>query len=200
MTSINAGVDAIGFLVGITHEAEDRIEIISAKKIISSLPPFITSVAVTHLQDPYEIIDIMEDTGANAIQIQNDVTPETIETIKERSTGQKIIKCIHVTGPDCIENAMIFDTVADALILDSRTPGRLGGTGNVHDWNISKEIVKKVKSPVILAGGLNPENVKEAIEKVHPYAVDANSGLENKNGYKDIIKVRDFVKTAKSFL
>ncbi|MEM3423739.1 MAG: phosphoribosylanthranilate isomerase, partial [Nitrososphaeria archaeon] len=80
----------------------------------------------------------------------------------------------------------------------SRTPDRLGGTGLTHDWEISAEIVKTVKIPVILAGGLTPDNVKKAIKKVKPFGVDVNTGVKDSNGYKDPEKVKLFVKVAKN--
>jgi phosphoribosylanthranilate isomerase len=92
-----------------------------------------------------------------------------------------------------------FESVVDAFILDTLdlANGKVGSTGLVHDWNISRNIVKEVSRPVILAGGLNPENVGEAIRFVKPYGVDASSGLKDSNGFKDEKKVINFVHRAK---
>ena len=113
--------------------------------------------------------------------------------------GTKIIKAVHVIDNDkagTIEMAHSFEKVADALLLDSRTAERLGGTGRTHDWNISREIVEEMSLPVMLAGGLTDKNVYEAVRRVRPYAVDVNSGVEV-NGDKDPDKVRGFIENAK---
>lgn len=84
----------------------------------------------------------------------------------------------------------------EAIIVDSRTRDRIGGTGMTHDWSISSEIRKNLRKPLILAGGLKPENLGEAILKVRPFGVDVNSGVEDREGRKDMEKVRDFVRIA----
>ncbi|MDM7912045.1 MAG: phosphoribosylanthranilate isomerase, partial [Methanotrichaceae archaeon] len=95
------------------------------------------------------------------------------------------------------KEAARFGMVADAVLLDTVVNGKLGGTGAVHDWDRSAEIVRSLKVPVILAGGLNPRNVAEAIKKVRPYAVDASSGLET-GGKKDQEKIRSFIREVRS--
>jgi phosphoribosylanthranilate isomerase len=92
-----------------------------------------------------------------------------------------------------------FESVVDAFILDTLdlANGKVGSTGLVHDWNISRNIVKEVSRPVILAGGLTPENVGDAIRLVKPYGVDASSGLKDPYGFKDEMKVINFVYRAK---
>jgi len=94
-----------------------------------------------------------------------------------------------------VQTAQEAAAYADAVILDTRTPDRLGGTGLTHDWNISARIVESSEIPVILAGGLTPENVATAIDRVHPYAVDVHTGVK-KNGVRDPEKTKAFVKTA----
>jgi len=84
----------------------------------------------------------------------------------------------------------------DAILLDSRTPDRIGGTGVTHDWTISREIVRRCPIPVVLAGGLTPENVAEAIAAVRPYGVDVNSGVDGKDGHKEASKVAQFIQRA----
>ena len=93
--------------------------------------------------------------------------------------------------------AQNYATSADAILLDTLANGKLGGTGAVHDWNKSAEIVRSLKVPVILAGGLNPGNVAAAIEKVRPYAVDVSSGLET-GGKKDPQKILSFVREVRA--
>ncbi|HJJ64238.1 MAG TPA: phosphoribosylanthranilate isomerase, partial [Methanocorpusculum sp.] len=87
---------------------------------------------------------------------------------------------------------------ADAILLDSRTADRLGGTGITHDWSISAKIVSAVSKPVILAGGLKPENLFEAMSVVKPYAVDVHSGVKQ-DGVRDFLRTEEFVRTAHGF-
>lgn len=198
LTCIAAGVDALGFLVGITHVAEDKIDPTEARKLIAQLPPFVNTVAVTHLTNPYEIREIVLTTGTDTVQLHADILPEHIAVLRQLLPQHKLIKCVHISGKEAIEAAKLWEPLVDALLLDSRTKERLGGTGLVHDWRISREIVEQSKKPVILAGGLTPENVADAIAVVRPYAVDANSGLEDSVGQKDAAKVRAFVTRSRS--
>lgn len=197
--ALDCGADALGFLVGITHLAEDKIELEDAKNIIRKLPPFVSTVAVTHLQDPVKIVEMCDYLGVTTLQIHDYVAPEGVLFCKENLPGVKIIKAVHVIDGDkagTIKMAHSFEKVADALLLDSRTAERLGGTGKTHDWNISKEIVEEMNIPVMLAGGLTDQNVYDAVMKVRPYAVDVNSGVEI-DGNKDWDKVSGFILNAK---
>ena len=197
--AVDCGADALGFLVGITHLAEDKIEIEDAKEIITKLPPFVSTVAVTHLQNAKDIIELCRYLNVTTLQIHDYISPGEVDYCKKQLPNIKIIKAVHVINNDklkTIEIAHSFENVSDALLLDSRTVERLGGTGITHDWNISSEIVKQIKIPVILAGGLTPDNVYDAVIKVKPFAVDVNSGVEI-NGNKDSLKVCDFILNAK---
>jgi phosphoribosylanthranilate isomerase len=107
----------------------------------------------------------------------------------------KIIKTIHV-NEDSIKKARDYEKFANMILLDTATE-KAGGSGIAHDWGISSRIVESTEIPVFLAGGLNPENVKEARETVKPYAVDVASGVEGADGGKDINKVKDFIRNAK---
>ena len=196
--AVDAGADALGFLAGITHLAEDKIDISDASDIIKQLPPFVTKVAVTHYTSSEDIIPILKITNVDTVQLQNEITIEAIEEIINILPYLKVIKAISIIDESSIEKARRFDGIVDALLLDSRTTDRLGGTGNTHDWNISKQIVGIVKCPVILAGGLTPANLMNAIELTKPFAVDVNSGVET-NGIKDKEKVKDFIRIARLY-
>jgi len=140
--ALNAGADALGFLVGITHLAEDKISNEVAKAIIESMPPLATPVAVTHLTDIQKIIDLIINLGANTVQIHDYIEPKEVKTIRENLPGVKIIKSVHVEGENAIEIAKLFEPYAHAILLDSRTTDRLGGTGITHDWDISARLLK----------------------------------------------------------
>lgn len=195
-TAIEAGADAIGFLVGITHLAEDKIGDYSAKAIIQKMPPFVSSVLVTHLTNPDKILKLADFLNVTTIQIHDYIPPEQVLYIKQSLPKCKIIKAVHVSSEaDTMELMQLFQKSCDALLLDSRTKDRLGGTGLTHDWNISQKVVESSALPVILAGGLTDENVYQAVEKTCPYGVDANSGIET-GSWKDAEKVRRFVLNA----
>lgn len=195
--SIKAGADALGFLVGITHLAEDKISNEEAKQIIKMLPPFVSTVAVTHLTKVNDIIELVRFLGVTTVQIHDYIPPDDVRIIKESLKSIKVIKAVHVMETDSIEIAKSFEPFVDAILLDSRTKDRIGGTGITHDWNISERIVKEVKRPVILAGGLTADNVYEAVNKVRPFAVDVNSGVETDNR-KDFQKVSKFILESKA--
>ena len=105
------------------------------------------------------------------------------------------MKAVHVMDASAVDTAQQAAAYADAIILDTRTPEQLGGTGLTHDWSISAKIVPSVEIPVILAGGLTPENVGAAIHQVHPYAVDVHTGVK-KNNIRDALKTKTFVEAA----
>ena len=195
----DAGSDYLGLLIGITHLAEDKITLAQAKDIIENSGVDRNKfVMVTHLLTAMDIIPIVKELRLCNIQLHDAISIEEIKAIKSELPELFIIKAVHVIDSKAIEEALMLEEFVDAIILDSRTESRLGGTGNVHDWNISATICKSCKKPVFLAGGLTPDNLEEAIEKVKPYGVDANSGLETKNGDKDLNKILSFVKIAKT--
>jgi phosphoribosylanthranilate isomerase len=107
-----------------------------------------------------------------------------------------IIKTVHVKGEESIQEAKKHSRFSDAILLDTAAK-EMGGSGKTHDWEISRRIVEAVEKPVFLAGGLTPENVREAVEMVRPYAVDVSSGVEREKGKKDLEKVRKFIEAAK---
>lgn len=189
---VEAGANTIGMLLGITHTAEDKISSATGKGIVDALPAGIRTVMVTHLLDADEISDIAKEVGISAVQIHDDLGVLGIKKLRELLPGIELIKAIHVTGEEALQQALQYAPHVDMLLLDSRTKDLLGGTGQTHDWSISRRIVEAVDKPVILAGGLNPGNIESAIERVMPYGIDANSGLENEDGSKDFDKVLKF--------
>lgn len=196
MTAIQAGANAIGFLVGITHLAEDKITKEDAKAIIEKLPPFVSTVLVTHLTDTLEIVNLAKFLNVNTVQIHDYIPPKAMDAVRAQLPNCKLIKAIHVLEK---ENALSmlhdFEGHCDAVLLDSRTKERLGGTGMTHDWSISRKIVEESTIPVILAGGLTPDNVYAAVTEVGPFAVDVNSGVEEA-GYKAYKKIVRFIQEA----
>ncbi|MEJ2371808.1 MAG: phosphoribosylanthranilate isomerase, partial [Gemmatimonadales bacterium] len=116
--------------------------------------------------------------------------------LREALPGVRLVQVVHVTGPEALNEAVDVSRRADALLLDSGRPDlavkQLGGTGRVHDWEVSRAIRNAVDVPIFLAGGLGPDNVAEAVRTVQPFAVDVCSGLRT-GGRLDEAKLRDFV-------
>ena len=198
------GADAIGFLIGLRHKSEDEIDISTAKEIIRVLPPYTTPVLVTHLVSYVEIARLIEKLKIHTVQLHDDISPEEIINLKkEYSNNIKVIKTIHITNDkkEIIEKVKTYMPIVDALELDSinLSDDRIGGTGVIHNWSISKIICKISNKPVILAGGLNPNNVGKAIRTVKPFGVDVNTGVKisRYSRKKDPKKMKLFILNAK---
>jgi phosphoribosylanthranilate isomerase len=194
------GADAVGLLVGQHHPSPDFIPVLLARRIIEKLPPFISAVLVTHLSQPAEVIQLIEETGVTTVQIHSEMEPRDVARVREAFAYLKIFKSYHVTSQECLSNGEPYRGFVDGFVLDTInvTTGQAGGTGQTHDWTISQQIVNRYKDvPVLLAGGLHPGNVKQAIAVVQPFGVDVNSGTKGADGYKDPVKVREFVARAK---
>jgi phosphoribosylanthranilate isomerase len=201
--AITYGADALGFLVGIRHRAEDAITPEDARRIIINLAPFTSTVLVTHLLKADEIKSLFQQVCATTIQLQDEIPLEEIKVLRKELPNVRLIKAVHVTGPEAVQKALSYEGSVDAITLDSikREEDRIGGTGLIHDWRISRQVRDSCKLPIILAGGLTPSNVEEAIRTVRPYAVDVNSGVEDPkdrlSGKKNPELVRLFIKKAK---
>lgn len=194
--AIDAGADAIGLIVGTTHFSEDEVTTTRARELAKAVPPFISTVLVTHLQDSHQILDIAGDLGVDAVQVHGEVSSQTLRDVWRRRRSLRIIRTVHVTGEGALVAASEALSFSHAILLDTRTTSRLGGTGRTHDWTISRRIVETLQNHggrVILAGGLDNTNVVAAIHAVRPYGVDANSRLKDQNGRKDRSACRAFV-------
>lgn len=200
--AVEAGADAVGFITGVTHVSEDALAAEEARELVRLAPPYVSTVLVTHLETVPEILQLADFVGADTIQLHGLIDLDTTAAIFQRSNGRRITKAIHVTGPEAVEEAGAYLDICDALHLDSRTADRLGGTGELHDWSISRKIVEVASErggrPVVLSGGLRPANVSDAITTVGPFAVDVNSGVEGANGDKDPELTASFVSAAHS--
>jgi phosphoribosylanthranilate isomerase len=191
------GATAFGFLVGLTHLAEDKIIPSAARAIVQTLPSDCNTVLVTHLLNVSTIADLAREIGVKTVQVHGDVAIEDVRELRLLAPQFEIIKAVHVTGTQSVAMAQKFAGLVHGLVLDSRTADRLGGTGKTHDWTVSRRIVAAVSpTPVYLAGGLTPENVSKAIELVLPAGVDVNSGVEDASGRKDKGKLKTFISRA----
>ncbi|MBU4492600.1 MAG: phosphoribosylanthranilate isomerase [Euryarchaeota archaeon] len=198
--AINAGADAVGFITEVPVDSPRKLSLSEASRLISKVPVFVTPVLVIMPENAEEAIDMIHKATPSAVQVHNILALSELKKIKE--TGVKLIKTIpvaEVAEPKMlIKQVSELSGVVDAVLLDTAMEGKTGGTGVPHNWEISSEIVLHAGMPVILAGGLNPENVRDAVRNVRPYAVDAASGVET-DGKKDEKKIIDFVNNAKGY-
>ena len=191
LASCEYGADALGFIF---YKKSPRfIEPERVKKIIRELPPFVTTVGVFVDDDADRISEIADAAKLDIIQLHGSEPPEFCNVFK-----RKIIKAFKIQGQGARgkgqENEIRRYTVS-AYLLDTYKEGVEGGTGEIFDWEIAKEA--KRFGRIIVAGGLTPENVAEAVETVMPYGVDVSSGVEQKPGKKDLQKVKNFIERAK---
>jgi len=191
--SATADADAQGFIVWTDSARELTPE--EADELMSYVPPFGTAVLVTTTTDPLLLGDLVEDLAPHALQIHAEMGAVQVERIRRALPGGLPLFVLLAVGDDedpedCLERAeRLADGPLDGILLDSRVGGRTGGTGQPHDWEISARIRQQLDPlPILLAGGITPGNVSEAIRAVRPYAVDVASGVET-NGRKDPAKV-----------
>lgn len=180
--AVDAGVHAIG-LVGKMPNGPGPISDDRILEISTVVPPGVSSFLLTSETMADAIIDQQRRTQTDTLQLVDYVLPDVYPALRTALPATRIVQVIHVTGEEDIDLAIGASQYADALLLDSGNPKAkiptLGGTGNVHNWDISARIVREVGVPVFLAGGLNHSNVRRAIDRVQPYGVDACSGLRN---------------------
>ena len=193
--AIRSGADALG-LVGKMPSGPGPIADELIASIASTIPPPIASFLLTSEQSATAIIDHINRVHTNTVQIVDELTDGAYMQIREALPLIRIVQVIHVTGRESIDQARQVEQHVDAILLDSGNPKlpikTLGGTGNTHDWDISRELVKAVNIPVFLAGGLNAGNVAEAIAIVRPFAVDVCSGVRT-DGKLDREKLNAFI-------
>jgi len=193
--AIHAGADAIG-LVGRMPSGPGPIADELIASIAQHIHPPISSFLLTCEQSANSIIDHVGRVHTNTVQIVDELAEGSYDDIRKALPHLRIVQVIHVTGEESIEEANRLAEQVDAILLDSGNPKAsvktLGGTGTQHDWKISSRIVASVSVPVFLAGGLNAENVREAIITVRPFGVDVCSGVRT-NGKLDKTKLHAFI-------
>lgn len=199
---VGVGVDYIGVLVG-KGEYPRELSIEQATTIFQSVSERAKKVALSLSRNLEDISEIVEKTNPDILHLgtmPDYLLQDDVIELKQRFPNLKIMRTVPVVDEESIELAKEYDGIADYLLLDSRKTGdtQVGATGETHNWNISRKIVESVKIPVILAGGLGPDNVVEAIEKVKPAGVDSKTKTDKAgSNEKDIEKVEEFVRLAK---
>lgn len=195
LAAAELGADFVGAIVEVSVDTPRKVTAQEAKEILADFPAPAERVIVIMPKTVEEAVVLYEEIRPEFVQLHGS---EDVQFMRELRSliPCKIIKTIHVKDETSIQEAKKFARYSDALLLD--TPSKqLGGSGKTHNWQLSRKIVEAVSIPVILAGGLTPENVAEAIRVVKPYGVDVSSGVEKKEGKKDYSKVKKFIKNAK---
>lgn len=191
LLAVELGADALGFIFS---ESKRKITLPEAEKIASCLPPFVTCVGVFVNEFPEKVAEVFLNCKINAFQLCGDESPLYCQNFPNTT----VIKGFRMKDEKSLEKIRDYETV-DAILLDTFTEGEFGGSGKTFNWNLAVE-AKKFQKPIILSGGLTPENVGEAISKVKPYAVDVCSGVELYPGKKDPQKMKLFIEEVKKFL
>ena len=195
---LDAGADVVGILVGQEHSSTDFVDKERAKEICDYISGRCDVSLVTHLTNAYEIIELTNFIGNNIIQLHSNIEEIEVKKIVDALPNIKLVRIIHISADGQIATDISKIKFADFYLLDSFNlkTNQVGGTGLTHDWNKSRELIAKLNKPTFLAGGLNPDNVKTAINLAKPYGVDVNSGCKV-NGKKNAEKVLKFVKNSK---
>lgn len=204
---VEEGVDALGFVVAYPHPVPWNLERHRAKELVHLVPPFVSRVAVV-AGDVSTILGIAESTAPDVLQLHGDESEATVHTIAREveRTGIRLVKVLRFAGstsacPDAEDwqasAGRFIEAGASAILFDSLSDDRPGGTGRTLDWAQVARVSRTAPYPVLLAGGLNCENVGRAIEHVRPFAVDVITGVEDGNHRKVRRLVRDFVAAAR---
>lgn len=206
LAAVELGVDHIGFVAGDYGLVPGELSFTMARRMADALADKAVRVALTMATSVDEILRMAEIVAPDIVHISTDL--ETIdvaamEALRSRLPASiRLMKAVHVQGEQSIRDALRFASVSDILLLDTKVMGMpgIGATGMVHDWGISRRIIEAVSIPVILAGGLTPENVAQAIASVRPWGVDSNTGtnLWGSNVEKDMNRIASFVSAARA--
>ncbi|MBE0426338.1 MAG: phosphoribosylanthranilate isomerase [Nitrospirae bacterium] len=187
LAAVDSGADALGFVF---FEGSPRyISHQKAASIIKKLPSFITTIGVFVNEHPEEIEKIIVLTGIDVVQLHGDETPDMC------FISRRVIKAIRVKSLESLESLIHFKDKVSAFLLDTYAPDTFGGSGRIFNWDIASDA--KQFGRIILAGGLTPDNIIEAIRRVKPYGVDVSSGVESEKGKKDYKKMKLFIERTK---
>jgi phosphoribosylanthranilate isomerase len=180
-TAVRLGADALGFIFA---PSPRRIAPQTARKIIRALPPFVKTVGVFVNEAPASIRKVINDCGLDLVQLHGNESPDLCDELMPYT-----IKSLRIKDESSLQSARAYHGKVRALLLDTYSKEKIGGTGKTFDWNLAIKI-KKIGIPIILSGGLGPSNIDLAIHTVRPYAVDLNSGIEAYPGKKNPVLMK----------
>jgi phosphoribosylanthranilate isomerase len=197
--ALNYGADYIG--LNLWKESKRHVSLATASGWVPQLPSFASLVGVFVNASEDEILHAVQKLNLKGIQLHGDETPAQIAALRLslEGAGHKvfIVKAVRIKDADSVASMSEYKDVVDFFLLDSFHPEHLGGTGERFDWDLAVK-AKEIGKPFFLAGGLVPDNVKDAIKKVQPMAVDVASGVEKSPKKKDLEKMKEFIKNAKN--
>ncbi|WP_087517493.1 phosphoribosylanthranilate isomerase [Pseudomonas sp. M30-35] len=188
LAAVAAGADAIGFVF--YPKSPRAVTIEQARAIIASLPPFVTTVGLFVDMPREQLQQLLVQVPLDLLQFHGDETPEQCEGF-----GRPYIKALRVKSGADVGQQIAPYASASGVLLDTFVAGVPGGTGEIFDWSL---VPQGLQMPIILAGGLTPDNVEAAIKQVKPYAVDVSGGVEASKGIKDLSKVKAFIQAVRS--
>jgi len=187
-----SGADAVGIITEVSVDTPREVAPDRAADLVAAAPPFLSTVLVSMPESATRAVELAGAATPDAIQLHGEFEDADIRYVR-REARADVITAVDAADADRVR---AYDGVADALLLDSTTDDGAGGTGETHDWHAASVLVDDCSTPVVLAGGLTPENVADAVRTVEPYAVDVSSGVERSGGEKDHEAVASFVRNA----
>ena len=185
----NAGVDALGFIF--VEKSPRYVSVSKATEIAACLPPFIDLVGVFVDRDILEVAEIVRAVGLSYVQLHGNEEPDYCRQIAQKVRSCRVIKAFRVGSKSRDEDFAIYNDVSCGFLLDTYVKEQAGGTGQAFDWRLIEDL--NLQRPVILAGGLGPGNIQEAIRIARPFGVDVNSGVEVAPGIKDHPKIHELM-------
>jgi len=196
--AVTAGADAVGVICDVPVDTPRAVDEELAADLFDGVPPFVTGVLVTMPDAVEQAAALAEAVDPDAVQIHGGLSPAELGALRRR-VSRPVVATVDAEA----EEIAAYADAADALLVDSVDAEGGGGTGETHDWDRTRDIVSELDVPVLLAGGLTPENVADAVETVRPFGVDVATGVERVDetgdrigGEKDHDAVRRFVRTA----
>lgn len=191
--AVDAGADAVGVVSEVPVDTPREVDRDAARRLLASAPPFVATVLVTIADDGVDgTAELTDAVDPDVVQVHGPLDAAAVADLSAAVDA----RVVPVVACDELDRARRLDGVADALLVDSESDDGGGGTGRTHDWDATAEIVRAVDVPVVLAGGLTPENVAAAVRRVDPFAVDVASGVESAGGVKDHDALAAFVREA----
>jgi len=188
----DAGADAVGIITEVSVETPREVPPERAADLVAAAPPFLSTVLVSMPDTATRAVELAGAVAPDAVQLHGDFDGEEIRYVRREARANVIV----ALDADDADRVRGYDGVADAILLDSTTESGAGGTGETHDWHAARALVDDLSTPVVLAGGLTPDNVADAVRTVDPYAVDVSSGVERSGGEKDHDAIASFVRNA----
>jgi phosphoribosylanthranilate isomerase len=188
LAAVELGADAVGFVFALSPR---RVDAVLAKRIGDALPPFVSRVGVFVNADP-GLLHVVQVCGLDVVQLHGDQNEPFAKSI---APHVRLLRALRVKGARCLQRLKEYDS-ADAFLLDTYSKDSMGGTGKTFDWEIAVK-AKEFGKPIILSGGITPDNVEEAVRLVRPYAIDVGSGVESEPGKKDHDKIKELIRNVR---